>query len=124
MNIPYHNTESLETIFWAKKLKFFGMDPVPGSIIFLTRDPGWKISDPQHLLKVNFEETWMSVEVEQERRGWHMDEWAALDREASEWDAMERGGVDMQARVQTFFFKVLITVFDGFWPLVTRGTSD
>ncbi len=32
-----------------------------------------------------------------------MDEWAALDREAAEWDAMERGGTaDMQARVQTF----------------------
>jgi hypothetical protein len=42
------------------------------------------------------------VEVEQERRGWHMDEWAALDREAAEWDAMERGGADMQARVQSF----------------------
>jgi hypothetical protein len=70
----------------------------------LARDPGWKISDPQLWLKVNFEQTWISVEVEQERRGWHMDEWAALDREAAEWDAMERGGTaEMQARVQPFF---------------------
>ncbi len=33
--------ESLETIFWVKKiLKFFDADPDPGSEIFLTLDPG------------------------------------------------------------------------------------
>jgi hypothetical protein len=43
MNIPDHISESLETIFWVKLLKFFGADP------------GWKkfgsginIPDPQH----------------------------------------------------------------------------
>ncbi len=40
MNIPDHNSESLETVFWLSKLKFFDADPVPGSGIFLTRDPG------------------------------------------------------------------------------------
>jgi hypothetical protein len=29
-----------------------------------------------------------------------MDEWAALDREATEWDAMERGGADIEVWVQ------------------------
>jgi hypothetical protein len=70
----------------------------------LARDPGWEIADPQHWLKLIFEQTWISLEVEQERRGWHMDEWADLDREAAEWDAMEMGGTaDIQARVQSFF---------------------
>jgi hypothetical protein len=51
MNIPEHISESLETIFWVKILKFFDADPDPE--IFLTRDPGWKkfginIPDPQH----------------------------------------------------------------------------
>jgi hypothetical protein len=40
MNIPDHSSESLETIFWVKILKFFGADLEPG--IFLTLDPGWK----------------------------------------------------------------------------------
>jgi hypothetical protein len=54
MNIPDHNSESLETIFWDKILKFFDADPG----ISLTPDPGWKkfgsginIPDPQHCLK-------------------------------------------------------------------------
>jgi hypothetical protein len=38
INIPDHISESLETIFWVKKLKFFDADP--GSEIFLTLDPG------------------------------------------------------------------------------------
>ncbi len=36
MNIPDHISESLETIFWVKMLKFFDADPDPG--IFF--DPG------------------------------------------------------------------------------------
>jgi hypothetical protein len=61
MNIPDHISESLETIFWVKILKFF--DAVPGSGIFMTLDPGSgteknpdpesgiNISDPQHWRK-------------------------------------------------------------------------
>jgi hypothetical protein len=49
MNIFGHISGSLETIFWAKILKFFDAhaDPDPG--IFLTLDPGsgWKNSDPR-----------------------------------------------------------------------------
>jgi hypothetical protein len=37
MNIPDHISESLETICWVKKHKFFDADP--GSGIFLTLDP-------------------------------------------------------------------------------------
>jgi hypothetical protein len=40
MNIPDHISESLETIFWAKILKFFDANPDTG--IFLTLDPGRK----------------------------------------------------------------------------------
>ncbi len=40
MNIPDHISESLETIFWVKILKFFDVDPDPGSGIFVTLDPG------------------------------------------------------------------------------------
>jgi hypothetical protein len=36
MNIPYHISERLETIFWVKILKFFDAGPE----IFLTLDPG------------------------------------------------------------------------------------
>jgi hypothetical protein len=36
---PDHISESLETIFWVKILKFFDADPGP-------RNPGWKKSDP------------------------------------------------------------------------------
>ncbi len=43
-NIPDHISESLETIFCIKILKFFDADADPG--IFLTLDPGWKNSDP------------------------------------------------------------------------------
>jgi hypothetical protein len=43
---PDHISESLETIFWVIILKFFDVDPDQGSGIFLTLDPGRKISDP------------------------------------------------------------------------------
>jgi hypothetical protein len=39
MYIPYHITESLETLFWVI-LKFFNADADPGSGIFLTLNPG------------------------------------------------------------------------------------
>jgi hypothetical protein len=57
MNIPDHISESLETIFVIKILKFFDVNSDPGSEIFLTLDPGWKyldtgsginMPDPQH----------------------------------------------------------------------------
>jgi hypothetical protein len=38
MNIPDHISESIETIFGVKILKFFDEDADPG--IFLTLDPG------------------------------------------------------------------------------------
>ena len=44
MNNPDHISESSETIFWVKILKFFDADP--GSGILMTLDPGWKNSDP------------------------------------------------------------------------------
>ncbi len=46
MYLPDHFSESLETVFRVKILKFFYADPDPGSGIFLTLDPGWKNSDP------------------------------------------------------------------------------
>jgi hypothetical protein len=48
MNNPDHISESFETIFWVKILKFFDADP-GGSGIFLIGDPGWekfRIRDP------------------------------------------------------------------------------
>jgi hypothetical protein len=42
MNIPDHISESLETLFLVKIIKFFYGDPDLGSRIFLTLDPGWK----------------------------------------------------------------------------------
>jgi hypothetical protein len=45
-NISDHISESLETIFRVKILKFFDVDPDPGSVIFFTLDPGWENSDP------------------------------------------------------------------------------
>jgi hypothetical protein len=48
MNILDHISESLEKKFGLKILKFFDADPDPGSVIFLTGDPGWKNWDPQH----------------------------------------------------------------------------
>ncbi len=39
MNIPDHISESLETIFWVKIIKFFDADADPRSG---TLDPGWK----------------------------------------------------------------------------------
>jgi hypothetical protein len=59
MNIPDHISESLETIFWVKILKFFDADADKG--IFLTLDPGSgmekirigdNIPDPQHYKKL------------------------------------------------------------------------
>ncbi len=35
MNNPDHISESLETIFWVKIMKYFDADPDPGSGIFL-----------------------------------------------------------------------------------------
>ncbi len=48
MNIPDHISESLETIFWLKILKFCDADPDPGfrSLWSWIRDPRWKNSDP------------------------------------------------------------------------------
>jgi hypothetical protein len=40
MNIPDHISNSLETIFWVKILKFFDADADPRK--FLTLDPGRK----------------------------------------------------------------------------------
>jgi hypothetical protein len=42
MNIPDNISQSLETMFGLKILKFFDADPN----IFLTLDPGWKYLDP------------------------------------------------------------------------------
>jgi hypothetical protein len=42
INIPDHISESLETIFWVKILKFFYAGLAQG--IFLTLDPGWEKS--------------------------------------------------------------------------------
>jgi hypothetical protein len=46
MNIPDHISESLETIFWIKILKFSVAALDTRSEIFLILDPGWKNSDP------------------------------------------------------------------------------
>jgi hypothetical protein len=40
INNPDHISESLETSFWVKILKFSDADPVSGNL--LARDPGWK----------------------------------------------------------------------------------
>jgi hypothetical protein len=45
MSIPDHISESLETIFWIKILKFFDADADPGWKKF---GSGIKIPDPQH----------------------------------------------------------------------------
>jgi hypothetical protein len=52
MYLSDHISESLETIFWDKILKFLDTDADPDPGIFLTLDPGWKsrIQDPQHCL--------------------------------------------------------------------------
>ncbi len=60
-----------------------------------------------------FLQNWIFVQVEQARWGWHMDEWAALDREATEWDAMERGGADIEVWVQYLQEAVLCIQFSG-----------
>jgi hypothetical protein len=46
MNNPGHNSESLETIFRAKILKFFDADLASGIRDEKNSDPGWKKSDP------------------------------------------------------------------------------
>ncbi len=45
MNIPDHNSESLETMFELQKLKFFYVDPNPGSGSGIRNlfDPGFGI---------------------------------------------------------------------------------
>jgi hypothetical protein len=55
MNKPDHISESLDTIFWVKILKFFDADPGSGMEKICIRDPGWKkfgsginIPEPQH----------------------------------------------------------------------------
>jgi hypothetical protein len=57
MSIPDHISESLKTIYGLKILKFFEVDPGPGSGIFLTLAPGSgrekfgsgiNTPDPQH----------------------------------------------------------------------------
>ncbi len=52
MNIPDLIPESLETIFWNRILKFFDADPDPGSGIFVTPDPGWKIFGPGYGINI------------------------------------------------------------------------
>jgi hypothetical protein len=42
MNNPDHISESLETIFWAKILKFFDADLGSGKEKIQIRDPGWE----------------------------------------------------------------------------------
>jgi hypothetical protein len=42
MNNPEHISESLETIFWVKILKFFDADPGSGVRDGKNSDPGWK----------------------------------------------------------------------------------
>jgi hypothetical protein len=44
MNIPDHFSQSLETVFRVKILKFFYADPDPGSFSPCIR--GWKNLDP------------------------------------------------------------------------------
>jgi hypothetical protein len=51
MNNPNHISESLETIFWVKTLKFF------------YADPGWKNSDPQHSVIMLVQAVKMHVEA-------------------------------------------------------------
>jgi hypothetical protein len=46
MNNRDHISEILETIFWAKRLKFFDADLGSGLEKIRIRDPGWKNSDP------------------------------------------------------------------------------
>jgi hypothetical protein len=57
INIPDYISKTLVTIFGLQIIKFFVADPDPGSVVFLTMDPGWKnseqgsvinIPDPQH----------------------------------------------------------------------------
>jgi hypothetical protein len=47
VNVPDHISESLETVFWVKILKFFDADPGSRMGKF---GSGINIPDPQHLL--------------------------------------------------------------------------
>ncbi len=46
MNNPDHISESLETLFWVKLLKFFDAGQGSGMKEIRIRDPAWKNSDP------------------------------------------------------------------------------
>jgi hypothetical protein len=46
MNIPDHNSESSETIFWVILLEFFDADADPGSGNLF--DPGFRIRDEKN----------------------------------------------------------------------------
>jgi hypothetical protein len=52
MNIPDHISESLETIFWVKIIKFPDayVGPDPGIFLTLERESGWKNSHPGYTL--------------------------------------------------------------------------
>jgi hypothetical protein len=55
MNIPYHISESLETIFWVKLLKFLDADSGSGNLFDSgIRDPGWKKFEERKKVKINF----------------------------------------------------------------------
>jgi hypothetical protein len=63
MNNPDHISESLETFFLVKILKFLDTDPGSGMEKIWIRNPGWKNSDPesginipapQHCLQITF----------------------------------------------------------------------
>jgi hypothetical protein len=57
MKIPDHISESLETIFWVKKiLKFFDAYLDPES--FLTQNPEWKNSDPGSRINILDPQHW------------------------------------------------------------------
>jgi hypothetical protein len=45
MNIPDHISESLETIFWVKILKFFDADRDPGSRINIPDQQHWMLDN-------------------------------------------------------------------------------
>jgi hypothetical protein len=60
MKNPDDISESLETIFWVKILKFFDANPGSRMGKIRIRDPGWKkfgsginIPDPQHSLIIS-----------------------------------------------------------------------
>jgi hypothetical protein len=52
MNIPDNFSESLETVFKIKKLKFFDADPDPGSRIVSTLDSGLKLERDESRIRI------------------------------------------------------------------------